>query len=145
MTENHKAPDRDLTQHLEFIQAVVERHARNSFILKGWSVTLVAAVLLLAVRGADPQMAMIAGLLPALTFWGLDAYYLRQERKFRKLYDNVRRDGVDGDDRFTLNAKPFAKHVDSWWKTLMAATVVCFHGVVIAVVLIALGFFSFRP
>ena len=43
----------DLPKHLEFIQAVLERHARTSFVLKGWSVTVVAAVFLLAVRGAD--------------------------------------------------------------------------------------------
>lgn len=41
----------DLPDHLEMIQAVIERHARNSFLLKGWSLTLVAAVFLLAVRG----------------------------------------------------------------------------------------------
>lgn len=63
----------DLPKHLELIQGVVEGHARNSFVLKGWSVTLVAAVFLLAVRGAQPILAMVAGLLPAFTFWGLHA------------------------------------------------------------------------
>lgn len=81
----------DLPKHLEFILDVVERHARNSFVLKGWSVTLVAAVFLLAVRGAEPALAMAAGLLPSLTFWALDAYYLRQERMFRALYNHVQR------------------------------------------------------
>ena len=51
----------DLPKHLEFIQVVIERHARTSFVLKGWSVTVVAAVFLLAVRGADSALAMAAG------------------------------------------------------------------------------------
>ena len=33
---------------------------------------------------------------PAVMFWMLDAYFLRQERLFRRLYDDVRgRDGID--------------------------------------------------
>ena len=51
----------DLPKHLEFIQVVIERHARTSFVLKRWSVTVVAAVFLLAVRGADSALAMAAG------------------------------------------------------------------------------------
>ena len=51
----------DLPKHLEFIQVVIERHARTSFVLKGWSVTVVAAVFLLAVRGADSALPMAAG------------------------------------------------------------------------------------
>ena len=41
----------DLTKRLDLIQAAIERHARTSFLLKRWSVTLVAAVFLLADRG----------------------------------------------------------------------------------------------
>ena len=59
--------------------------------MPGWSVTVVAAVFLLAVRGADSALAMVAGVLPALVFWGLDAYYLQQERLCRTLYDHVRK------------------------------------------------------
>jgi len=36
--------------HLEMIQAVVARLAQNSFALKGWSVTLVAACLALGAK-----------------------------------------------------------------------------------------------
>jgi hypothetical protein len=137
-------PKDNLPQHLEFIQNVVERHARSSFLLKGWSVTLVAAVFLLAVRGADPQLAMLAGLLPALIFWGLDAYYLRQERKYRALYDHVRRGGTATDDRFTLDAGPFSHAVPGWSRTLMAPPLAWFYVAVLIVVLGALAFFSLR-
>ncbi len=36
-------------KHLEFLQAVITRMAGNSFLIKGWSVTLVAALLALTV------------------------------------------------------------------------------------------------
>ncbi len=117
----------DLPKHLELIQDVIERHARTAFVLKGWSVTLVAAVFLLAVRGADPALAMVAGLLPAITFWGLDAYYLRQERMYRALYDHVRKAPPAPKDRFALDARPFKENVSSWARTLFSPSVFWFH------------------
>ena len=135
----------DLPKHLEFIQDVVERHARTSFVLKGWSVTLVVALFLLAVRGAEPALAMAAGLLPALTFWALDAYYLRQERMYRTLYDHVRKAQPDLNDRFNLDARPFSSAVPNWPRTLLATPVFWFHSVVLTVVIVALAFFSLRP
>ena len=47
----------ELPKHLELIQIVIERHARTSILLKGWSVTIVVAVFLLAVRDAKPATA----------------------------------------------------------------------------------------
>lgn len=129
--------------HLEFILGVTDRLARNSFILKGWSVTLVAAFFLLTTRGVNPQIAMIAALLPSLTFWGLDAYYLRQEKLYRELYDAVRLEKTDDNlNPFTLDAKPYREKVESWWVVVFSPTVTYFHVVVVAVVAIAFWFFT---
>src|SRR5271165_383035 len=76
-------------KHLEFIQAVITRMANNSFLLKGWSVTLTVTFLALAARNSNSKFAL-AALIPPICFWFPDAYYLRQERLFRKLYDQVR-------------------------------------------------------
>lgn len=135
----------DLPKHLELIQDVIERHARSSFALKGWSVTLVAAVFLLAVRGAEPALAMIAGLLPAITFWGLDAYYLRQERMYRALYDQIRTAVPKPGDRFSLDANPFNAATPSWVRTLFSCSIAWFHSAVVLVVIGALTFFTLRP
>lgn len=54
------AEDRDdLPKHLEFIQAVIERHARTSFVLKGWSITVVASVYRAITRVASPGAVSI--------------------------------------------------------------------------------------
>ena len=53
--------DEKIVRHLEMTQSVVERMARNSFLLKGWAVTLVAASLWLIVRGG--MSGFSAGLL----------------------------------------------------------------------------------
>ena len=132
----------DLPKHLDLIQAVIERHARTSFLLKGWSVTLVAAVLLLAFRGNAAMEATALGLLPWLIFWGLDAYYLWQERMYRKLYDHVRLSDPDPCDRFTLDARRFGGEVASWPTTLVATSVIWFHLAVLAMVIAGFAVFS---
>jgi len=75
-------------KHLTLIQGVITRMASNSFLLKGWSVSLASAMFAWAAKGSEPGLALLA-LLPILAFWGLDAYYLGYERKFRDLYSKA--------------------------------------------------------
>lgn len=132
----------DLPKHLELVQNVVERHARTSFLLKGWSVTIVAAVFVLASRGADPILVMAAGLVPSLAFWGLDAFYLQQERMYRALYDAVRKAKPEAEDRFTLDAKRLLAVVPSWRHTVTAVSVFWFHAPVVLTTILALLLFA---
>lgn len=74
----------NLHKHLDYIQATIIRMAANSFLAKGWSVTLVAA--LFAFTKLD--MVFVA-IVPVILLWGIDAYYLFQERLFRSLYHDV--------------------------------------------------------
>src|SRR4051812_7194957 len=128
-------------KHLELIQAVVTRLAGNSFTIKGWSITLVSALLALSAKDSNSRYALLA-VLPALCFWGLDAYYLRQERLFRKLYDAIRTEVLDpvkrtriAIDSFSMNTLPVAPLVKAWRATLLAETVGWLHGPILAAVL----------
>ena len=40
-------------KHLEFIQGIITRMANNSFMLKGWAVTLVAGIFALSSKDSD--------------------------------------------------------------------------------------------
>lgn len=72
------------------IQGVINRMAANSFMLKGWAVTLVAAIFALAGKNVG-KMYFLVAYVPIIIFWGLDSYYLLQERLYRSLYDKVRK------------------------------------------------------
>ena len=76
-------------KHLEFIQGVINRLASDSFRLKGWSVVLVSALFVLSAREGRLELVSTA-FVPVFVFWGLDGYFLWQERLFRALYDHVR-------------------------------------------------------
>jgi hypothetical protein len=66
-------------RHLEMIQAVINRMANNSFMLKGWAVTLVAGVFALSANDANKIFFLVA-YIPIVLFWFLDSYYLQIER-----------------------------------------------------------------
>lgn len=76
-------------KHLEFIQASIGRMSGNLFLLKGWSVTLIAALFALAAKDTNKAYIVVA-YFPLFIFWFLDAYFLAMERRFRSLYEHVR-------------------------------------------------------
>ena len=92
----------DKRKHLELVQGVINRMAGNSFMLKGWAVTLVAGIFALAGKDTDKLYFLVA-YVPIIIFWGLDAYYLLQERLYRSLYDKVRQTDENNID-FSLKA-----------------------------------------
>jgi hypothetical protein len=84
------------TKHLEFLQAAIARMAANSFFVKGWTVTLVTALVGVAVKESARDVALI-GLIPVLFFAFLDAYYLALERGFRRRFEIATKSYVAGD------------------------------------------------
>ena len=91
----------DKIAHLGFIQGVINRMGNNSFLVKGWTVALVAAILALSSNSINANFVAVA-LFPVFVFWALDAYYLRQERLFRKLYESVS-NGIVNSSTFTMD------------------------------------------
>jgi hypothetical protein len=90
MDEGYDSFSEKHVKHLELLQAVIGRLGNDSFLVKGWAVTVAGVFLGFAVNSHDASLAL-ASLLSTAFFWGLDTYFLRSERLFRVLYDYVRR------------------------------------------------------
>jgi hypothetical protein len=88
------------------VQAIISRLAGNSFLIKGWAVTLVTAVLALQGRSATRAALTSLALVPIVTFWLLDGHFLYLERLYRELYENVRTTQAPID--FSLSTRSFA-------------------------------------
>jgi hypothetical protein len=132
----------DKVKHLELIQAIVSRLANNSFLMKGWALTAALAVFTFAANLRSWPLALI-GLLPVFSFYWLDAYYLRQERLFRCLYEAVRKGQVEP---FLMDHSPYrANEKCTWRSTLLSITLGGFYGslagvgVLITIILIVIG------
>jgi hypothetical protein len=121
-------------KHLEFTQGVINRMGQNSFLIKGWTVTLVSALFALAAKDANQKFVIVA-YFPTIVFWLLDSYYLYQERLFRKVYDHVRKaNSVD----FSLNTKQFDKGFFDWAGAALSKTLILFYGIVFITLIIVM-------
>ena len=73
---------------LQMIQAIITRLAGNSGALKGFAVTVVTALLGVAISTHKASYAWL-GTYPVVVLGLLDAYYLALERRYRDLYNNA--------------------------------------------------------
>lgn len=122
-------------KHLEMIQAIIERMAGNLFFLKGWAITLIAALFALAAKDANSKYIIVA-YFPVIIFWILDGYFLHQERLFRALYDHVRKlDEADIDFSMNTRRQQENEHY-SWTSSMASVTLLWFYVPLIVVMLI---------
>ena len=121
-------------KHLEMTQGIINRMAGNSFLLKGWSVTLISALFALAAKDSNPLFLYLA-YFPCAAFWSLDGYFLWQEKMYRKLYQNVAGKDAESID-FDMNATKFESEVDSWLSVCFSTTLKLFHGVIFGVIVL---------
>lgn len=113
--------------HLEMVQGIINRMASNSFMLKGWAVTLVAGIFALASKDTDKLYFLIA-YIPIVVFWGLDSYYLLQERLYRALYNKVRLlNEKDIDFSMKATKKEFNSEKNRFFSCLLSKTEIWFY------------------
>ena len=120
--------------HLQMLQAIVSRMSTNSFFLKGWTVTLVAALFALTAVKSNPYFVYLA-YFPLISFWILDGYFLWQERLFRNLYDRVRVATEDSID-FSMDTSFVAAQAGSWRDACFSKTLKIFYGTVFGAVFV---------
>jgi uncharacterized membrane protein len=123
-------------KHLEFIQTVINRMAGNSFLLKGWAITLVAALFALSAKDTNTNYFLIA-YFPVIIFWILNGYFLSQERLFRDLYNHVRKLEESKID-FSMDIKTFKTNQNSWFYSIFSKTLLIFYLSLIIVMLITM-------
>jgi hypothetical protein len=125
-----------MLKELDIIQSIINRMASNSFLIKGWTITLVVVTLLL--KGKEYQVWI--AFIPLVVFWMLDAYFLQRERMYRKLYDWVRKNRLLTDENlFDMDASRFKKEVDSIPEIMFSITLGWFYGSISILLLILLN------
>lgn len=88
-----------LIEELKILQGVINRMAQNSLECKKWTLALAVGVLSLKIEAISNSYGLcVLGVL-LLCFWFLDAYYLTQERSFRKQYQWLIKNRLKTDER----------------------------------------------
>ena len=114
-----------MLKEIEIIQDIIRRMASNSFSIKRWTIALVIATLLL--KGSKYQVFL--AFIPILVFWFLDAYFLWQERLYRRLYNWVIKNRIKTDKYlFDMNAYRFKDEEQSILRIMFSSTFCSFYG-----------------
>lgn len=112
-------------KHLEFIQNNIIRMSTNSFIIKGWAITLIVALL-----SIENQLKLSINLIipfsTILFFWYLNAYFLQKERQFRVLYNKVRKLSNDEID-FAMNVADCNDNSTKFIKVFLSETLIIIY------------------
>ena len=131
-------------RHLEDIRQVIARLSQNSFMIRGWSVTLVTVIVAFgASRGNASHLPALVALPPTVIFWYLDAYYLHQERLFRHMYRAAARSLTEGASAptvplFTMDTAPYEQHVPGHHTTLLSPHVLAIPTMLLIVIALSL-------
>ena len=141
ITDEHNA---SFLKYLTFIQDVITRMNRNAFQLKGWSITIVAALAALAVDKGSLLLFIVAA-VATMPFCFLDAYYLLMERQFRGLYNDV----INGCSDIKLFSMPINRYTPkeaktdkekkkyTYWRVVCSRSVIWFYGSMCALCVVA--------
>jgi hypothetical protein len=105
-------------KHLEMLQSLIARMAGYGASFKSYCITVTTAVIGFAFTLHRPAVAGLA-LLPVIAFGVADAQYLRVERRFREVFNLVRKESWDTMPSFEINlqsaaAQSFMSAATSW-------------------------------
>jgi hypothetical protein len=148
----------NLHKEIDLIQECIKRMASNSFLLKGWTISLVAVVLALSEKNVSPYFLGLVVLVPLISFWYLDAFFLYTEKLYRKMYEWVinERPKSNNERMYDLNPHRFkdqlrvkkwnkekkvmeeTNRLESEWTVMWSKTLRCFYFIPIVLIMIIL-------
>jgi hypothetical protein len=132
-----------LHKEIDLIQGVITRMANNSFLLKGWIVSLIAVLLAITdqtIVATKLTYFTFILILPVIVFWYLDAFFLHKEKCYRKLYNWTISNRTTSDEHlYSLDYTRFKNEEKSLLNIMFTnKTLYLFYGL-IALILVILG------
>ena len=119
--------------------------AQNSFMIKGWFVSIYAVILALLSEKVNMFLLCISLIAVNVIFWYLDSFFLRTEKLYRKIYDwvLVERARNNKDLMYQLNPAKYKgkfEKIDSTWKVMWSKTLRWFYVIPLMIVIIVFVF-----
>lgn len=126
-------------EYLQILQEPICRMSTISAIFKGFAATIVSGISVISYNSTN---VWILGLsfLPVLAFAGLDIYYLKLERKFRFLYEQVRLDKHEIDFSLNLTDDPLEiiKAKARTWDCIKSPSIFLFYPLMITILVVVI-------
>lgn len=125
--------------YLQIIQEPICRMSTISAIFKGFAATIVAGVATLTYKDVNVWVLALS-FLPVVAFAILDVYYLTLERKFRFLFEQVRKDEREIDFSMKLTNDPvdIIRAKARAWDCIKSPSIYLFYPLMLAILIVVL-------
>jgi len=128
-----------LNKEIDLIQGLIARMANNSFLLKGWCISLIAVLLALTkdtIVAINLDYFNLILIFPVIAFWYLDAYFLHKEKCYRKLYDWTISNRMNSDEFiYSLDYRRFENDEKSIFAIMFSKTLILLYGLILLILL----------
>ena len=108
----------------------------NSFLIKGWAMTLVSALFALAAKDSNINFVLVSYVVIPV-FWVLDGFFIATERQYRDLYAEVAKK-TESDIDFNMNASEYNTGNRTWLAGIFSKTLIPFYGISIVATLLVM-------
>lgn len=138
MDKEEKIQIVELHKEIDLIQSCINRMAGNSFLLKGWLVSVIAIIMTIGKDGTNKAVIITTAAIVTFSFWYLDAIFLRNERLYRAMYKWVLEKRAKGDRelQYDLDPRRFNGEVDSVGKIMRSNTLKFFYGMALLLIVL---------
>ncbi len=127
----------DKRAYLQMLQEPICRMSTISAIFKGFAATIVAGISAISYSTTNIWVLGLS-FLPVFAFAVLDIYYLKLERKFRFLFDQVRLDKHEVDFSMKLTSDPLEiiSAKARTWDCIKSPSIYLFYPLMVAILVI---------
>ena len=131
----------EIHKEIDLIQSCITRMAQNSFMVKGWFVSIYAVILALLPEKINLFLLCTALVAVNLILWYLDGFFLRTEKVYIKIYDWVLevRPQNNRELMYQLNPSKFSgkiEEVESVREVMWSKTLRWFYSIPLGIVVI---------
>ena len=135
----------EMHKEIDLLQSCIDRMAKNSFMIKGWFVSIYAVILALLPEKVDVMLLCVVLIVVNMLFWYLDGVYLRDEKIYRRIYQWVveARKQNDRELMYQLELNLYKNKIgtmDSVGKIMLSKSLFIFYAIPLAVLLVVMGF-----
>ncbi|MGL5428188.1 MAG: hypothetical protein ACRDAS_09780 [Cetobacterium sp.] len=140
-----------LHKEIDIIQNCINRMASNSFLIKGWFITLILGFITFGYEKLNFIVLIIVSLVISLLCWISDTFFLQLERKYRRKYNWVI-ENRHSNQIFFYNLNPNESGMwlpnpstkIEFWQVFFSKTLIFLYGTVIFLLIVSIALYLYK-
>lgn len=140
-----------LHKEIDIIQNCINRMASNSFLIKGWFITLILGFITFGYEKLNFIILIIISLVISVLCWISDTFFLQLERKYRRKYNWVI-ENRNSNSNFLYNLNPNESGMwlpnpstkIEFWDVFFSKTLIFLYGTVIFLLIVSIALYLYK-